>query len=173
VRYNDHPDYNDGTLEYDYSVLTLCSSLALSKTVAPVCLPEDGSGTKYEGQYHVVSGWGTTSSGGSVSQFLKETSVKSMPNSDCCSSPYSYSCGGITDVMMCAASPGTDSCQGDSGGPLTTNFQNGVNYVQTGVVSFGIGCAEANYPGVYARVSKVIPWITGIDSKTKDQICSL
>ena len=53
----------------------------------------------------------------------------------------------------------TDSCQGDSGGPLYTNFQNGVNYVQTGVVSYGIGCAEASYPGVYARVSKVMPWI--------------
>ena len=52
-----------------------------------------------------------------------------------------------------------DKCHGDHGGPLVY-FQKHSNYVQTGLVSFGIGCAEAAYPGVYARVSKVMPWIT-------------
>lgn len=168
---NDHPNYNDNTLEYDYSVLTLCTPLTISETVSPVCLPASGMGTEYEDKDHVVTGWGTTSSGGSISQYLRETTVVTMSNSACCSSPYQYGCSGITDYMMCAANPGTDSCQGDSGGPLVY-YQNGANYVQTGVVSFGIGCAEAAYPGVYARVSKVMPWITGIDSSTNNQICN-
>lgn len=41
--------------------------------------------------------------------------------------------------------------QGDSGGPLV--FLNGDHYVQIGIVSWGIGCAEVNYPGIYTRLA--------------------
>lgn len=40
--------------------------------------------------------------------------------------------------------------QGDSGGPLHVHFQN-IHQV-AGIVSFGDGCAEPNYPGVYTYV---------------------
>ena len=48
---------------------------------------------------------------------------------------------------------GTDSCQGDSGGPFACNGK------LTGVVSFGIGCANAAYPGVYTRIQHYKEWI--------------
>jgi len=49
--------------------------------------------------------------------------------------------------MFCAAAFRTDACQGDSGGPIK------VNNVLIGLVSWGVGCADPHYPGVYTRLA--------------------
>ena len=45
-------------------------------------------------------------------------------------------------------------------GPLIVNEDG--KYTLVGVVSWGYGCAMEGYPGVYARVTSVMPWIKEI-----------
>merc|ERR1719510_999000 len=148
----DHPDYNSGTLDNDFSILTLSEPVSFSSSVSPACLPASTS-TDYAGQLATVSGWGTLTSGGNQPTVLHDVSVMVQSNQDC-NSAYG---GGITANMICAASPGKDSCQGDSGGPLVTE-ENG-RFALVGVVSWGYGCAMAAYPGVYARVTAQLDWV--------------
>ena len=49
--------------------------------------------------------------------------------------------------------------QGDSGGPL--QCKQGTRWVQAGITSFGVPCALAGFPEVYARVSEFQSWIMG------------
>ena len=65
-----------------------------------------------------------------------------------------YGSSSITAGMICAGRKGKDSCQGDSGGPMVC-----ADGHQVGVVSWGYGCAEEGYPGVYTRVAHYHDWI--------------
>ena len=150
----DHPSYTSASGSgYDFSLLKLSSTIdfaSLDNRVAPACLPTGGEFADAEA---IVSGWGTTSSGGSQATALREVTVQTMTNSECRQS-YGRT---INDSMLCAANPGKDSCQGDSGGPLVTDVSG--RYTLIGVVSWGSGCADPDFPGVYARVTEVTSWI--------------
>ena len=51
-------------------------------------------------------------------------------------------------------------------GPLTFNYDGQETLV--GVVSWGVGCAVKHNPGVYARITHVLPWIEQGLAKTCD-----
>jgi len=150
----EHPGYTSSNNDHDLSILTLSSPLQMSRSVSPVCLPPLPP-SPYTGVVSTVSGWGTLSSGGSQPDRLMEVNVTVIDNTECRAA---YGSTVITDSMICARDMGKDSCQGDSGGPLVTLEASGY-YSLIGVVSWGYGCANPLYPGVYARVTEDLPWI--------------
>ena len=95
-------------------------------------------------------------SGGSATNTLQWVRVPAITNA-ACNAQYG---GSITDSMICAGYPGVggkDACQGDSGGPFVCN--EGGKAIIAGVVSWGYGCADANYAGVYSRNTAALDWI--------------
>nr|AAB69653.1 trypsinogen 1 [Boltenia villosa] len=143
-------DYDSATTDNDVMLLRLDESATLTSSVALVSLPTQSTSTSFpeEDTACTVSGWGTTSSGGTISDYLMKVEVN-VVDQDECGNRY----GSLTGGMMCLAASGKDSCQGDSGGPAVCN---GVQY---GIVSWGAGCASVLSPGVYTRVAVFRTWI--------------
>ena len=125
--------------------------------VQPICLPDPAQ--DYDNVNALVTGWGRNSSSWSSlpSNILQEATVTTMTNSQCRSSSHRHD--RITENMICAQAAGRDACKGDSGGPLAVLGQDG-SYSQIGVVSWGKGCARQGYPGVYTRLTALLPWLT-------------
>jgi secreted trypsin-like serine protease len=149
-----HASYSSSTMRNDISLMKMASAITYNQYIGPVCLP--ASGASYAGQTATAVGWGTTTSGGSVSNTLRYVNLLVRTDAQCTSS---FSSGSIhTATMLCAGVKGDnmDTCQGDSGGPLSVANSNGIHY-QIGVTSWGIGCGDV---GVYAHVANFISWIT-------------
>ncbi|RVE70968.1 hypothetical protein OJAV_G00069870 [Oryzias javanicus] len=148
-----HPDYNSVTNNSDIMLIKLRAPVFLNNYVSVVLLPRQDA-TIAEGKMCRVSGWGYTApSGGQIPSTLRTVTLP-IVSLEKCNSSDSFN-GSITENMLCAGYSlgGKDACQGDSGGPLVCN---GRAY---GVVSWGKGCAEAQFPGVYTTVSKFRRWI--------------
>ncbi|XP_032443162.1 transmembrane protease serine 9-like [Xiphophorus hellerii] len=153
-----HPGFSISTQDNDIALIKLSSAVTFNSYISPVCLAA-ASSTFYSGVDSWVTGWGNIGSGVSLPspQNLMEVKIPVVGNRRCKCSGYKTT--DITDNMICAGllEGGKDSCQGDSGGPMVSK-QNG-RWIQSGIVSFGVGCAQPNYPGVYARVSQYESWI--------------
>jgi|ERR1711915_193623 len=146
-----HEMYDDYTLENDICLLELESPATMSDTVGTIALPSDQE--DYEaGTMCTVTGWGAVSEGGHLANKLQKVDVPVVSDADCRSA---YGQEDVTDSMICAGldEGGKDSCQGDSGGPFMCGKQ------LSGVVSWGYGCAQPGFPGVYTQTSYFIDWL--------------
>ena len=170
-----HPWYSDGP--HDVMLLKLDTPSSLT----PIHWDNYGAQAFADGDMATVMGWGNTEGahddnyGGMSSMYgdgfsgayndgddvtwhpaqLREVGVPIVDDATC----QSLFALGHEDGEFCAgqASGGVDSCQGDSGGPIIVDHSG----IQTliGVVSWGYGCAEAQYYGVYADVAYHDAWI--------------
>lgn len=109
--------------------------------------------TPSEGDTLTVIGVGYTSYKAYRPDYLQKVDIGYLSQSQCQAVYGSYMVG---DLMFCAGDwdGGIDSCGGDSGGPALNQDGEIV-----GVVSWGVQCAKAGYPGMYARVTSEIQWI--------------
>jgi V8-like Glu-specific endopeptidase len=94
-----------------------------------------------------IVGWGTTSSGGANSNELLEAQVPIVSDTSCSNA---YDELFDPQTMVCAYDGERDTCQGDSGGPLMV--PDGDRLALAGITSWGFGCADEGYPGVYTRI---------------------
>ena len=103
------------------------------------------------GRVATLIGWGLTDpeNDNSSSQFLLETTAPMRSDADC-DAAYAEQDYFKAASMVCAGDGGADTCQGDSGGPLMVSDGNFL--VLASITSWGFGCAEQAFPGVYTRL---------------------
>jgi len=164
-----HASYVASTTDYDFALLKLSEPIVFAEHphIRPICMPVDDS-KDYADYIATVTGWGTLEFMGSSPDKLMEVDVK-VHSHQSCQNDFNYASYKITDQMVCASAEdgqgGKDSCQGDSGGPMVTKEDSsdgqtaGQNYELIGVVSWGWGCANADEPGVYSRMTAQLDWV--------------
>ncbi|XP_043109202.1 serine protease 33-like [Puntigrus tetrazona] len=155
--------YTDPQLGQDIALVELATAVMWSDHIQPVCLPY--ANVEFSSDMRcMITGWGDIRDGVALQGAgpLQEVQVPII-DSKTCQDMFLINPTENIDIrydMMCAGfqQGGKDSCQGDSGGPLACQVSDG-SWVQAGIVSFGLGCAKPNRPGVYAKVSSFTNFI--------------
>jgi len=161
-----HPNYTP--FQNDISLIRLQTPLDLSgpnvKAIPIITQAHAADGYTDAGVMAVITGWGALYQGGPSTNILQVAELPIVSNEDAVNLG-GYNPGQITPDMLCAGYlgvGGVDACQGDSGGPLVVPDPGSpLGYSVAGVTSWGIGCAQPLYPGVWARVSYFESWIAG------------
>ncbi|XP_041094659.1 serine protease 33-like [Polyodon spathula] len=165
-----HPDFNLQTMDNDMALLELNSSVSFTDYIMPVCLAKSSS-IFYTGTECWATGWGATAQGGKRGEGEGEEEGEERERErgepECWNGETvklrSHNCTAVSSfffflyMSMPCLSINIIILQGDSGGPLVC--KQGFTWVQAGVVSFGSGCAQPGFPGVYTRVSQYEAWI--------------
>ncbi|XP_057193849.1 trypsin-like [Triplophysa rosa] len=153
-----HPSYNRDSDDNDITLLHLSTLVTCNDYIIPICMAAQNS-IFPSGTSSWITGWGQIASG------VYLLMVKVVDNSQCNNL---LGAGSVTNNMMCAdlLEGGKDTCQGDSGGPMVS--QQGSVWVQSGITSWGYGCANPNAHGVYTRVSQYQSWITTQNTVSKN-----
>ena len=163
-----HPAYDAHRFEYDAALLRLAEPVDLT-TAIPI-RPAGPADTSLEmpGTDLTIIGWGSTrphlpgrkakNKSPKYAHSLRQTTVTVIDDEQCLQAYHGKRVTPVAPAMMiCAAQPGRDSCTGDSGGPLFATTPDG--FVLVGIISWGVGCAAPDHPGVYTRISALTDFL--------------
>jgi secreted trypsin-like serine protease len=158
-----NPTYNPAHTTNDAALVHLKQDVP--GNITPISLVDAGDRTfDAAGTPVSVSGWGATKPTPNYDYPNKLMQADITIQADSvCGARKSYGKSFKATSMLCAGTtrkPMVDSCFGDSGGPLFVNGDT-AQPLQLGIVSWGNGCAESGFPGVYTRLSDpdVATWI--------------
>ena len=167
AQYIQHPSYSvnatAGSYTNDYALLRINGTFPANLIRAKLPDATVMQAVAKPGDLVTTLGWGATSQGGSGTTSLREVTIPVVSDTTCAASYNgSTAASGLKlnpAVQICAglAAGGKDSCQGDSGGPLIAPYNGSIYSI--GVVSYGKGCALANYYGVYSETAAMVSWI--------------
>ncbi|XP_029383594.1 chymotrypsin-like protease CTRL-1 [Echeneis naucrates] len=151
-----HPDYNDTLFDNDIALMRLSNPLTFTDFIRPICLASNSSQV-YNSTLCWTTGWGRFGRDEPPADVLQEVQIPVIGNNECSCRYRPVQEANISGNMICAGQENKGACQGDSGGPL--QCKSGSKWIQTGITSFGVPCARAEFPEVYARVSQFQTWI--------------
>jgi secreted trypsin-like serine protease len=174
-----HPEYLDpatatdtGRHSHDIAMVTLDRP---ATAYAPMRVVDLGEEVRWRPELagttipSTIVGWGAEFAGDIDGSdiLLENLGLVPMRTDAACTAAYQdYHAAGTNAfdaaTMVCAGDGNGDTCQGDSGGPLMVDDAAG-DRVLVGATSWGEGCNEANFPGVYARLGSepLNAWVHG------------
>ena len=139
-----HPGYSTKNNRNDFAILTLAQPF----TGVPVITLETNPKADRKGAVPTVYGWGDTADTG-PDDTLQKVAVPDLGDDACLANKEYVANGYAAASNVCAGNGSGDACQGDSGGPLVLNGR------LLATVSWGKGCADPDFPGVYAEIAPV------------------
>lgn len=163
-----HPSYNQETYEHDIMLVKI-----YGKSRYPAIKINPHLDTPEVEEDVTVLGWGAdhADSVPKYSNQLKEADLSVMTNDQCKATSVDVNnpdtgrveamtlSNHISDDMMCAKSVNRYICHGDAGGPAIKRADSRNDDVALGIISWGYGCVNENYPAVMSRISAHYDWI--------------
>lgn len=150
-----HPTWDSASISGDFALVELQEPVDIENgPLNAICIGDFAD--NLEGQNVEISGWGLNQTGATAIPDILQWAIVPVVKQSTCKTLYSFITK-ITEAQVCAGyDPGV--CNGDSGGPL--QYQKNGKYYLLGATSFGVGCANKNFPAVFSRVPFYADYIT-------------
>ncbi|KAK9712872.1 Trypsin [Popillia japonica] len=153
-----HPSYRATNLSNDIALIILDKPIELTDNMGLICVPPPNTALN-----NISCTVSTLNRNLDDFNQIILIEIPIVPKQTCLNKLRSTRLGDFFQLhysFLCAGSENQDTCEGDGGSPLVCPIagQPG-RFHQTGIVSWGIGCAENNVPGVYVNVALFRDWI--------------